>query len=115
MIFCFDIDGTICTTTDGDYERAEPFPDVIAQINALVDHGHRVLLQTARGFTTGIDWRATTEEQMTRWGVRYESLTMGKPTADVYIDDKAVNFFDWLRDGLPAQFVQPADAMEDKG
>ena len=109
MIFCFDIDGTICTNTDGDYENAEPFSEVVDRINELAEHGHHILLHTARGFTTGIDWRAVTEQQMARWGVRYESLIMGKPTADVYVDDKAVNLVDWLRDGVPANL---ADARE---
>ena len=115
MIFCFDIDGTICTNTDGAYEQAEPYPDVIVRINELAGVGHRILLQTARGFTTGIDWRATTERQMAQWGVQYEVLVMGKPTADVYIDDKAVNVYDWLRDGVPPSFGTPADATEDNG
>ena len=24
-VYCFDIDGTICTNTDGDYEKAKPY------------------------------------------------------------------------------------------
>ena len=31
--YCIDIDGTICTNTNGNYEKAEPFPDRIEQIN----------------------------------------------------------------------------------
>ncbi|KKL26987.1 hypothetical protein LCGC14_2389730, partial [marine sediment metagenome] len=42
------------------------------------------------GGTTGIDWRATTEEQMNKWGVKYHELIMGKPEADFFIDDKGV-------------------------
>jgi hypothetical protein len=114
MIFCFDIDGTICTNTDGDYEHAEPFPEVIERINRLAEEGHSILLQTARGFTTGIDWRSVTEDQMARWGVTYESLTLGKPTADVYIDDKGLNFYDWFRNGLSPQFAPQIEAPENK-
>ena len=29
MNYCFDIDGTICTNTNGDYEKAEPLTDRI--------------------------------------------------------------------------------------
>ena len=37
MTYVFDIDGTICTLRDGDYENAEPFKDVITEINSLYD------------------------------------------------------------------------------
>lgn len=100
MIYCFDIDGVLCTSTEGDYPAAQPRPEIIGQVNRLYAQGHRVTLYTARGATTGIDWRALTERQLRDWGVRYHELRMGKPTADVYIDDKAVNLSDWIRDGF---------------
>jgi hypothetical protein len=100
MIYCFDIDGTLCTNTDGAYDRAEPCADVIDQINRLYDVGHQILLFTGRGTVTGIDWRPLTEQQLPRWGVRYHKLHMGKPAADVYIDDKAINVADWVRAGF---------------
>ncbi len=102
MIYCFDIDGTLCTNTDGDYQTARPFDEVIARVNRLYDEGHRILLNTARGSTTGIDWRELTERQLGDWGVRYHELFMGKPTADVYIDDKGLNLEDWTQNGLDA-------------
>lgn len=95
MVYCFDIDGTLCTNTEGAYESAEPLPSMIEQVNALYAANHRIILFTARGSTTGIDWRAVTERQMKTWGVRYHELHFGKPTADVYVDDKAVNVRDW--------------------
>ena len=33
MIYCFDIDGTICSFTDGNYESAVPYSNRIRQIN----------------------------------------------------------------------------------
>lgn len=95
MIYCFDIDGTLCTKTDGAYERAEPFHDRIAVVNALYEAGHVIKLFTARGSTTGIDWRSVTETQMQVWSVRYHELILGKPEADVFIDDKAFNADHW--------------------
>lgn len=88
--FCFDIDGTICTKTYGNYNKAEPFPDMIKAINCLYDQGHCIILYTARGGTTGIDWSAVTESQMKKWNVKYHKLIHGKPAADYYIDDKAI-------------------------
>jgi hypothetical protein len=100
MIYCFDIDGTLCSNTNGDYLNAVPDPQVIALVRQLVDEGHEVLLYTARGSTTGIDWREATERQLREWGIRHHGLFMGKPTADVYVDDKAVNVADWKRQAL---------------
>jgi len=97
MTYCFDIDGTLCSNTEGDYGSATPFREIILEVNRLFAEGHRIILHTARGATTGIDWRELTERQMDTWGVRYHTLYMGKPTADVYIDDKAINFNDWKR------------------
>jgi hypothetical protein len=91
------VDGTLCSQVDGDYERAEPYKDMIARINALYDAGHRIVLYTARGSTTGKDWRGVTERQMRDWGVKHHELLLGKPYADVYIDDKAINAKDWLK------------------
>ena len=96
--YCFDIDGTICTNTDGDYASAKPFGSRIDHINALYDSGHTISFFTARGSTTGIDWRALTAEQLAQWGVRYHTLIMGKPHADLFVDDKAIRADDysWL-------------------
>ena len=95
MTYCFDIDGTLCTNTNGAYETAEPYQGRIAHLNRLFDAGHTVKLFTARGSTTGIDWRGLTERQMADWGVRYHELILGKPEADVYIDDRATHSDAW--------------------
>ena len=97
MIYCFDVDGTICTNTNGDYEKAEPFRDIIRTVNVLFDEGNTIYFYTARGSTTGIDWKETTERQLGQWGVKYHRLFLGKPTADVYVDDKCINTADWMK------------------
>lgn len=95
-VYSFDIDGTICTFTDGDYEKAIPFREVIKRVNCLYDEGNRVVFYTGRGSSTGIDWRDLTTRQLEEWGVKYHELYMGKPYADLYIDDRAVNTAEWL-------------------
>jgi ribonucleotide monophosphatase NagD (HAD superfamily) len=97
-VYCFDIDGTLCTNTDGDYDNAEPFPARISKVNALYEQGKTIVLFTARGTTTGKDWRPLTERQMAEWGVKYHKLILGKPFAHVFIDDRAVNDRDWFGD-----------------
>jgi len=49
MTYCFDIDGTLCTNTYGEYQDAQPFPEVIARVNELFAAGHRILLYTDDG------------------------------------------------------------------
>lgn len=93
--YCFDIDGTLCTNTWGEYEKAQPIAQLISQVNALHDAGHRIILFTARGTTTGIDWRSLTEAQMVTWGVKYHQLILGKPQADFYIDDRGMSLEEW--------------------
>ena len=97
LTYCFDIDGTLCDQQSSDYSRAEPYKTRIARVNALFDEGHRIVLFTARGSKSGIDWSAATTLQLEQWGVRYHQLILGKPHADFYIDDKAIhpNDFSW--------------------
>ena len=75
--YCFDIDGTICTNTEGNYEQAALFKEVIERINGLYDKGHRILLCTARGSITGIDWSELTLNQLKEWNVNYHELFIG--------------------------------------
>ena len=47
-IFCFDIDGTICTQRKGDYKNAKPYLKVKKAINYLYDNGHTIIFFTSR-------------------------------------------------------------------
>lgn len=97
MIYCFDLDGTLCTNTEGDYESASPFFDRIKVVNKLYNDGHTIIIETARGSGTGIDWNEVTKTQLEDWNVKYHKLRVGvKIHADIFIDDKGVsdiNFF----------------------
>tara|TARA_B100001113_G_scaffold142758_1_gene116879 strand:+ start:14794 stop:15090 length:297 start_codon:yes stop_codon:yes gene_type:complete len=94
--YCFDIDGTICTQNSTEYDSASPFLDRIDKINNLYDAGNKIIFYTARGFVTGIDWEITTKKQLKKWNVKYHELYFGKPAADVYIDDKHKDIFEWF-------------------
>jgi hypothetical protein len=94
---CFDLDGTLCTNTGGDYDQARPFAWAIARVNRLAAEGHRIVIFTARGTATGIDWSEVTQRQLDGWGVSYDALHFGKPSAAVYIDDRAVHTEAWRR------------------
>lgn len=45
---------------------------------------------------TGVDYKALTEGQLRKWGLKYHRLEFGKPAADKYIDDKAYNDLDFF-------------------
>ena len=91
-IYEVDLDGTLCSNTNGTYEHAVPFKDRIEKINQLYNNGNIININTARGATTGIDWYDLTVRQLQDWGVKYHSLTVGKkPVYDFIIDDKAIN------------------------
>jgi hypothetical protein len=89
--YCFDIDGTICSQVRGDYNKAQPFVERIEHINDLYADGHVIKLFTARGATSGIDWENDTKSQLASWGLKYHELILGKPHADVFVDDKSVH------------------------
>ena len=87
--FVFDVDGVIAKPVpDNDYNQAGPDPEMVEIINRLYDSGNRVVLHTARGTVTGLDWRSITIRQLRDWGVRYHELHFGKPAGDFYVDDR---------------------------
>jgi CMP-N,N'-diacetyllegionaminic acid synthase len=94
--YCIDIDGVIATITpENNYNLAQPLRENISKINALYDAGNKIVLFTARGTLTGLDWREVTEKQMRDWGVKHHNLRFGKPAADFYIDDRMLSLQDF--------------------
>jgi hypothetical protein len=99
MTYIFDIDGTICNITGGDYEKAEPNEDRIEKINKLHEQGHTIIFHTARGMGRSENCAVTahglffelTSKQLEEWDVKYHTLILGKPAGDLYVDDKGVN------------------------
>ena len=89
---CFDIDGVIATLSpNNDYTKADCNSDVVELIRQLKKMGFKIVLNTARGSQTGIDWREITKNQMQEWGVEYDELYLGKPAAIYYIDDRLIS------------------------
>ena len=105
MTYVIDIDGTICSKVDnGDYSLSKPFNDRIEKINQLFDSGHTIIYFTARGMgrTMGDPDRSKelfydlTKKQLKKWGVRYNQLILGKPSVDIYVDDKGIKDVDFF-------------------
>jgi histidinol phosphatase-like enzyme len=104
MKYMVDIDGTICSQSGTNYESAEPIAERIVKLNDLYDQGHEIVYFTARGMGRhdGNTHKAYkqfyefTRCQLNSWGVKYHDLILGKPAADVYIDDKGIKDEDFF-------------------
>lgn len=95
--YVIDLDHTLCDTKkkkDGnwDYLSAKPFRYRIKKINKLFDKGNKIIIDTARGSVSGINWKPKTTQQLKKWGLKFHKLRSNiKFPADYYIDDKAIN------------------------
>ncbi len=104
--FCFDIDGVICSTRKSDYFKSKPKRKVINMINTLYENNY-IIIFTARymGRNNQNSQKAKkqgykkTFNQLSKWGLKFHKLKFGKPSYDVFVDDK--NFShkkDWVKD-----------------
>lgn len=85
-----DIDNTICKTDGTDYEHSTPYPERIAKINELYNQGNTIVYHTGRRWAMA----QLTSYQLREWGCKYHSLVLGKPPADILIDDRAIRLED---------------------
>lgn len=99
MIYCFDIDGTICETSEySQYHTAKPYKHVVDEINRLYDQGNIIKVMTARGCVSGLDHTYLTKTQLDSWGLKYHELIMNKkPHAHLFVDDRAIHIDDWIK------------------
>tara|TARA_Y100000592_G_scaffold91377_1_gene151460 strand:+ start:19475 stop:19801 length:327 start_codon:yes stop_codon:yes gene_type:complete len=104
MKYVFDLDGTLCTNTDGKYKDAKPIQERINKVNKLYDEGNEIIILTARGMGRYKNdcrkaynhFYTLTKNQLSEWGIKHHDLFLGKPSGDIYIDDKGErdeNFF----------------------
>jgi len=104
---CFDIDNTICKTEKNYYKKSRPKKIIIKTINDLYSKGFIIKLYTARGMGSSNDnirmaekkIKKITIAQLKKWKLNYHKIFFGKPSADIYIDDKSIFFHDkWYKD-----------------
>lgn len=109
MIYCFDLDNTLCLTSGKDYTNSTPIPNMIDRVNFLYDNQHEIIIFTARGmgkFQGDVSkayqyYFNLTESQLKKWGVKYNRLILGKPSFDHFIDDKNKKIEDFKSDINP--------------
>jgi tRNA A-37 threonylcarbamoyl transferase component Bud32 len=99
--FVFDLDRTLIYDTN---ENPNPIKKNVDFCNGLFEIGHKIIIHTARGMLSHNNdvelVKETYEEKvksiLEKNGIKYTELIFGKPYADIYIDDKAINAFDDL-------------------
>ena len=98
---CFDIDNVICkTNATRDYSKSIPIKKNIETINAAYKNGYNIILYTARymGRCEGNlkkvkkQIKPLTLKQLKDWEVKYHEVYFGKPSFDLFIDDKSLFF-----------------------
>jgi hypothetical protein len=89
---CFDLDGTICpAVAEEDFLTVEPFVGAKEVLKTLKESGHTVIIYTARD----PKWKSITEFWLQDKGIPCDELIMGKPFANIYIDNKGYRFTRW--------------------
>jgi len=99
--FCFDLDNTLVSypVIPGDYSTVQPIAKMIQTIRQLKQEGHEIVIYTARRMATHHhsvgkvvrDIGMITMQSLEKMGIPYDELIFGKPIADVYVDDRAIN------------------------
>ena len=84
----FDIDGTLCEELPT-FEKslARPIDKMINLINECYRSGQFIILYTARSWS---EYKMT-EMWLKQNGVLYSLLLCGKPTYDLWVDDRSIN------------------------
>lgn len=104
-IICFDLDGVICNTKKNFYHKAKPNYKAINKINFLYTKGFLIKIFTARYMGRSKEKKTLaikkgynfTKQQLKKWKVKYNELIFGKPSFDLFIDDKSIFYNDnWI-------------------
>lgn len=98
--YCFDLDNTLVTPSkDGSHSDCKPIQENINLVNELYSRGNKIIIHTARRMATHsgdagkaeADIGELTKNQIEKYSISHHEIVFGKPYADTYIDDKALN------------------------
>jgi len=121
MRVCFDLDNTLVSypVVPGDYSTVLPIKRAVDLLLFFKRQGHEIIIYTARRMATHgsnvgrvmKDIAMVTFETLDLFGIPYDEIIFGKPIADIYIDDRAMNpyyndvslfgFFGQLQEYIP--------------
>jgi len=103
-IFCFDLDNVLCRTKKSNYNESLSIKKNINTVDKLFNNGHYIKIFTARYMGRNNDniskarkqAKDITIKQLKKWKVCYHKIIFGKPSFDIYIDDKSLFYKkDW--------------------
>ena len=110
MRICFDLVNTLVTypSVSGDYETVQPIHKNIEFLKYLKTFGHTIIIYTSRRMKTHDgnvgklmkDIAKITFETLDKFQIPYDEIYFGKPHANVYIDDLALNCFQDLEKNM---------------
>ena len=100
IILCFDLDNTLCTTKKNFYNLSKPKKKIIKMINQLFEEGYYIKIFTARYMGRSNEniskakksGYSQTKNQLKKWNLKYHKLIFGKPSFDIFVDDKSFGF-----------------------
>jgi capsule biosynthesis phosphatase len=119
--FCFDLDNTLVSypKITNDYSSVIPIEKNIAMLRYLKAFGNTIIIYTARRMKTHngnegkilADVGKITFDTLDKFQIPYDELHFGKPHADFYIDDNAINAFDDIEKeiGFYQDSIKPRD------
>ena len=100
---CFDLDNTLVSnpTVPDDYSTVLPINKMINVLKKFKNDGHEIIIYTARRMQTHggnvgkilKDIAIITFETLEKFNIPFDEIYFGKPIADLYIDDKAINAY----------------------
>ena len=106
MTIAIDLDGVILEYVDpwtGLDHFGEPMPGAIESIQKLKDLGYTIVIYTTRNNAMAIhnsgydalELSSKVQCELERWCIPYDFISLFKPLARYYIDDRAIRFKDW--------------------
>ena len=120
-IYLFDLDNTLVTypIVPNDYTTVQPIQKNIDYLKYLKKFGNTIIIYTARRMkTSGSNIGKVNKEigkitfdTLEKFDIPYDEIYFGKPFADYYIDDLAINVFDSLEKemGFYKNSIDPRD------
>ena len=97
----FDLDNTLCKTTDGDYENSIPHNDVVKELINYKNKGYEIIISTSRNMRTHNcsvgKINAFTLPGIINWlnvnNIPFDEIHVGKPwcgNKGFYVDDRSI-------------------------
>ncbi len=105
MRIVIDLDGVICPIKKPNqtYSDLKPLPGAVERLRELKEAGHYIIIMTARHMATCESNIGRVMKKMGKltfdwldyYDIEYDEVYFGKPTGELYIDDRAIRFTEW--------------------